>query len=68
VDFLPPELTRLLGALDGVSDRRGDIFERLAAGVDPQGAPADRHPFPGLSRILQTARRERITPRMMRVQ
>jgi hypothetical protein len=37
VDFLPPEVARLLGALDGVSERLGDVCERLAAGVDPQG-------------------------------
>jgi hypothetical protein len=45
VDFLAPEVARLLGALDGVAERLVDICERLAAGVDPQGAPADRHPF-----------------------
>jgi hypothetical protein len=36
VDFLPPEVARLLGALDGVSERLADIWERLAAGVDPK--------------------------------
>jgi hypothetical protein len=41
VDFLPGELARLPGALDGVSERLGDICERLAAGVDPQGRPAN---------------------------
>jgi hypothetical protein len=39
VDFLPPEVARLLGALDGVAERLADICERLAAGVDPQGGP-----------------------------
>jgi hypothetical protein len=37
VDFLSPEVARLLGALDGVAGRLGDICERLAAGVDPEG-------------------------------
>jgi hypothetical protein len=40
VDFLPGELARLLGALDGVAERLADVCERLAAGVDPQGRPA----------------------------
>jgi hypothetical protein len=40
VDFLPPEVDRLPGALDGVSERVADICERLAAGVDPQVRPA----------------------------
>jgi hypothetical protein len=40
VDFLPPEVARLLGALDGVAERPADICERLGAGVDPQGGPA----------------------------
>jgi hypothetical protein len=39
VDFLPGELARLPGALDGVSERLADVCERLAAGVDPQGRP-----------------------------
>jgi hypothetical protein len=37
-DFLPPELSRLLGALDGVRGRLADVCDRLAEGVDPQGA------------------------------
>jgi hypothetical protein len=37
VDFLPPELSRLLGALDGVAERLEVVCERLAVGVDPQG-------------------------------
>ena len=43
VDFLPPEVARLLGALDGVAERLADICERLAAGVDPQGNCAGGH-------------------------
>jgi hypothetical protein len=42
LDFLAPEVARLLGALDGVSERLADICERLAAGVDSQGRPACR--------------------------
>jgi hypothetical protein len=42
VDFLPPEVARLLGALDGVSERLADICERLAAGMDPQSRPENR--------------------------
>jgi hypothetical protein len=30
-------VARLLGALDGVAERLGEIYERLAAGVDPHG-------------------------------
>jgi hypothetical protein len=37
-DFLAPELSRLLGALDGVAERLEVVCERLAVGVDPQGA------------------------------
>jgi hypothetical protein len=42
VDFLAPEVARLLGALDGVAERLADICDRLAAGVDPQGSSQER--------------------------
>jgi hypothetical protein len=46
LDFLPPELSRLLGALDGVRDRLADVCDRLAEGVDPQGASGSCHSSP----------------------
>jgi hypothetical protein len=42
-DFLPPELARLAGALDGIAERLDAVCERLAAGVDPQGGTAICH-------------------------
>jgi hypothetical protein len=38
LDYLPGELPRLLMGLDAAHDRLQDVCERLAAGVDPQGA------------------------------
>ncbi len=37
VDYLPPELSRLLGSLDVLAGRLVELCERLAVGVDPQG-------------------------------
>jgi hypothetical protein len=37
VDFLPPDLGHVLGALDGVAERLEVVCEGLAVGVDPQG-------------------------------
>jgi hypothetical protein len=39
-DFLDGELSRHLGRLDVLGMRLADVCEHLAAGVDPQGAPA----------------------------
>jgi hypothetical protein len=36
VDFLPPELARVLGRLDGVQERLEEACGLLALGVDPQ--------------------------------
>jgi hypothetical protein len=35
VDFLEPELPRLLMALDAVGERLAELLERLAVGVHP---------------------------------
>jgi hypothetical protein len=40
VDYLPPELARLLGALDGIAERLNAVCEKLAVGVDPLGTSA----------------------------
>jgi hypothetical protein len=40
VDFLAPEVDRLVGTLDILAGRLADVCDRLAVGVDPQ--PEDR--------------------------
>jgi hypothetical protein len=38
LDFHPSELERFVRQLDAVAGRLEDVCERLAVGVDPQGA------------------------------